>query len=120
MAKYHLGLVTSKYLILDILSYSGYIYDSLTYLKSSCRQLRGLLIENADLVYESLRFNPFQSTCDLLERDIRLNWMQVRQLGESLQGDGWNIKIIEVRDAPYKCHTGYRAFFKPILHESFE
>ena len=106
MAKYHLGRVTSKYLILDILSYSGYFYDSHAYLKSSCRQLRGLLIANADLVYESLTFYPFQSTCDVPERDIRLNWKQVDRLGKSLKGDGWNIKIKEVRDDPQKCHTG--------------
>jgi hypothetical protein len=100
MAKYHLVPVTSKYLILDILSYSGYFYDSHAYLNSFCRQLRGLLIANADLVYESLRLYPFQITWDLPERDIRLKWRQVRQLGESLQRDGWNIKIINLHDAP--------------------
>ena len=77
MVKYQLGRVTSKYLILDILSYAGYFYDSHAYLSSSCKQLRRLMIENTDLVYEYLKFYPFQSTCDVPERDIRLSWRQV-------------------------------------------
>jgi hypothetical protein len=77
MVKYQLGRVTSKYLILDILSYAGYFYDCHAYLSSSCKQLRRLLIENTDLVYEYLKFYPFQSTCDVPERDIRLSWSQV-------------------------------------------
>ena len=45
-AKFNLGRIVNKHLILDVLAYAGYQHETVHFLFLSCKRLRKLLIEN--------------------------------------------------------------------------
>jgi hypothetical protein len=70
-AKFTLGKIVSKYLIVDVLSHtSENTLEICTYLYNSCRKLRQLLIENMHLIPDLINY---VATFNFSEPIIALN-----------------------------------------------
>ena len=52
--RYHLGKVTSKYLIIEILSFMHLMEHALDMMLGSSRELRGLVIRNMKICQENM------------------------------------------------------------------